>query len=61
MYCGISAFVISCGGNNTETNTSPDETSIESEQMYERGDEPLQGTGANTDTTMTGDTTTVIQ
>lgn len=49
ILCGASVFMTSCGGNNTET--TPDESSIQSEDMYEEGDEPLQGTGADTDTT----------
>lgn len=56
IFCGASVFMVSCGGNNTET--TPDESSIQSEDMYEEGDEPLEGTGVDTDTTgTTGDTT----
>jgi hypothetical protein len=60
--CGTLLFMVSCGGENTETNTTPDESSIQTEHDYKHGDEPLQGTGADGDTTMTGDTaTTTIQ
>lgn len=50
ILCGASVFMISCGGDNN-TETTPDDSSIQSEDMYEEGDEPLQGTGADTDTT----------
>lgn len=59
--CGIFLFMVSCGGENTETNTTPDESSIQTEHDYEHGDEPLQGTGADSDTTMTGDTATTTR
>lgn len=55
MTCfGATVFMTSCGGN--DTNTTPDETSIESEQMYERGGDPLPSQGAPTDTLRTEDT-----
>ena len=56
IFCGASVFMISCGGNDTKT--SPDESSIQTVDDYEEGDEPLQGTGADSDTAgTTGDTT----
>lgn len=53
-FCGASFFMVSCGGNNAET--SPDESSIQTEDDYEEGDEPLQSTGADSDTATTGGT-----
>lgn len=54
---GTTIFLPSCGGSTT-TETAPDESSIQSEQMYEHGDEPLQETGADTDTAGTDTTGT---
>lgn len=56
LFCGASLFMVSCGGNNTET--TPDENSIQTMDDYEEGDEPLEGTGLDTDTTGTTTDTT---
>jgi len=56
LFTGTSVLMMSCGGNSAQE-TEPDESSIQSEDMYEEGDEPLESTGANDDDT--ADTTTI--
>ena len=59
IVLGASMCLTSCGGENTETTTTPNSTSIESEDAYERDRTRIGDTEADTSGMMMEDTTAI--